>query len=193
MDEGLLGEIDGPFICLTAAILCHFLPCWQTEDFIDNVPFTRANCGGKMNSAYLWLSKVYGSLGAQASGYFRKPQVLNAGNGSADEKTGLLQCQIQTWIGTEKFSRDCMIQWIRGTFDARIAREWGNQVERTAGYSNDEEALRREFGMGPEPDGLESAGGVADDRRGIVDTSTVLLREPADAPCHTEEPARPRG
>ena len=146
-----------------------------------------------MNSAYLWFSKVYGSLGAQASGYFRKPQVLNAGNGSADEKTGLLQRQIQTWIGTEKFLRDRMIQRIRGTLEARIARERGKQVERTAGYSNDEEALRREFGMGPEPDGLESAGGVADDRRGIVDTSTVLSREPADAPCHNEEPARPRG
>ena len=77
--------------------------------------------------------------------------------------------------------------------EARIARERGKQVERTAGYSNDQEALRREFGMGPEPDGLESAGSVADDRRGIVDTSTVLSRKPADAPCHTEEPARPRG
>ena len=86
-----------------------------------------------------------------------------------------------------------MIQRIRGTLEARIARERGKQVERTAGYSNDEEVLRREFGMGPGPDGLESAGGVADDRRGIVDTSMVLSREPADAPCHTEEPARPRG
>ena len=86
-----------------------------------------------------------------------------------------------------------MIQRIRGTLEARIARERGKQVERTAGYSNDEEALRREFGMGPGPDGMESAGGVADDRRGIVDTSMVLSRESADAPCHTEEPARPRG
>ena len=193
MAEGFLGKIDGPFICLTAAILCHSLRCWRSGDFIDNVPFTRANCGGKMNSAYLWFSKVYGCLGAQASGYFRKPQVLNAGNGSADEKTGLLQRQIQTWIGTEKFLRDRMIQRIRGTLEARIVMEWGKQVERTARYSNDEEALRREFGMGPGPDGLESAGGVADDRRGIVDTSMVLSREPADAPCHTEEPARPRG
>ena len=96
MDKGFLGKIDGPFICLTAAILCHSLRCWRSEDFIDNVPFTRANCGGKMNSAYLWFAKVYGSLGAQTSGDFRKPEVLNAGNGSADEKTGLRQCQIQT-------------------------------------------------------------------------------------------------
>ena len=77
--------------------------------------------------------------------------------------------------------------------EARIARERGKQVERTTRYSNDEEALRWEFGMGPEPDGLESASGVANDRRGIVDTSTVLSREPADALCHNEEPARPRG
>jgi len=47
--------------------------------------------------------------------------------------------------------------------------------------------------MGPGPGGLESAGGVADERRGIVDTRMVLSREPADAPRHTKEPARPRG
>ena len=104
-----------------------------------------------MNSAYLWFTKVCGSLGAQASGYFGKPQVLNAGNGSANEKTGLLECQIEMWNGTEKVLRDHMIQRIRGTLEARIAREREKQVKRTAGYSNDEEALRREFGMGPGP------------------------------------------
>jgi len=146
-----------------------------------------------MNSAYLWFSNVCGSLGAQASGYFRKPQVLNAGNGSANVKTGLLERQIETWNGTEKVWQDHMIQRIRGTLEARIAREQGKQVERTAGYSNNEEGLRREFGMGPGPGGLESAGSVADERRGIVDTSMALSREPADTPRHTEEPARPRG
>ena len=86
-----------------------------------------------------------------------------------------------------------MIQWIRGTLEARIAREWGKQVERTARYSNHEEALRREFGMRPGPGGFESAGGVADEKKEIVDTSMALSREPADAPHHTQEPARPRG
>ena len=43
--------------------------------------------------------------------------------------------------------------------------------------------------MGSGLDGLESAGGVADDRRGIVHISMMLSREPADAPCHTEQPA----
>jgi len=193
MEEGFLGKIDGPFICLATAILCHSLRCWRTGDFIDNVPFTRANCGGKMNTAYLWFSKVCGSLGAQASGYFRKPQVLNVGNVSANEKTGLLEPQIETWNGTEKVWQDHMIQRIRGTLEARIAREQRKKGERTAGYSNDEETLRREFGMGPGRGGLESAGGVADERRGIVDTSMALSREPADVPRHTEEPARPRG
>ena len=114
-----------------------------------------------MNSTYLWFSKACGSLGAQASAYFRKPHVLNAGNGSAYEKTGLLEHQIETWNGTEKVWQDGMIQQIRGTLEARLAREQGKQVERTARYSNDEEALRREFGMGPGPGGLESACGVA--------------------------------
>ena len=86
-----------------------------------------------------------------------------------------------------------MIQWIRGTLEARIARERGKQVQGTAGYSNNEEALWQEFGIGPGTDGLESADGVADDRTVTVDTSMLLSREPADAPCHTEKPATPRG
>ena len=73
-----------------------------------------------MNSVYLWFSKVCGSLGAQASGYFRKPQVLNAGNRSANEKRGLLERQIETWNGTEKELRDHMIKRIRGTLQARM-------------------------------------------------------------------------
>ena len=77
--------------------------------------------------------------------------------------------------------------------EARIAREREKQVERTAGYSNDKETMRRQFGMGLGPGGFESAGGVADARRGIVHTSMALSRESADAPRHTEEPARPRG
>ena len=192
MDEGLLGKIHGQFICLTVAILCHSLQSWRTGDFIDNVPCTQANCGGKMNSGYLWFSKVYGTLGAQASGYFRKPQVLNVATGSANEKTSLLESQIPTWNDTLKILRDRIIQRIRGPLEARIAKEWGKQVERTDGYSNDEEAFWQEFGMGPRPDELESASGVADDRRGIVDTSMMLLREPVEAPCHAQEPARPR-
>ena len=118
MDERFLGRIDGPFIYLTAAILCYSLRYWWTGDFINNVPFTRANCGGKMNSAYLWFSKVCGSLGAQASRYLQKPHVLNAGNGSANEKTGLLEHQIETWNGTEKVWQDHMIQRIRDTLEA---------------------------------------------------------------------------
>jgi len=110
MDEGFLGKIDGHFICQTAAILCHSLRCWQTGDLIDNVPFVRDNCGGKMNSANLWFSKVCGSLDAQASGYFQKPQVLNAGNELANEKPGLLERQIETWNSTEKVWQDHMIQ-----------------------------------------------------------------------------------
>ena len=112
-------------------------------------------------------------------------QVLNAGSGSANEKTSLLERQIETWNGRVKVWQDHIIQRIRGTLKARIARERGKQVEKIAGYSNDEEALRREFGMGPGPGGFKSAGGVTDERREIVDTSMALSREPADAPCHT--------
>jgi hypothetical protein len=79
-DARFLGKIDGPFICLTAAMLCHSLRCWRTGIFIDKVVFTRSNAGGKINRADLWFSGVSGSLLAKASGYSRKPQVLETGD-----------------------------------------------------------------------------------------------------------------
>jgi len=60
-DEGFLDKIDGPFICLTAAILCHSLQCWWTGICIDNVAFTRATSGSKKNNVYWQVSKVSGS------------------------------------------------------------------------------------------------------------------------------------
>lgn len=50
-DAEFLGKIDGRFICLTAAMLCHSLRCWRTGIFIDKVAFTRSNAGGKINRA----------------------------------------------------------------------------------------------------------------------------------------------
>ena len=46
--------------------------------------------------------------------------------------------------------------------EARIAKERGKRVERTAGYDNDEDALRCEFGSNTELDELEAAGGLMD-------------------------------
>jgi len=60
-DEIFLDKIDGPFICLTADILCHSLRCWRTGICIDNVAFTRATSGGKKNNVYWQVSKVFGS------------------------------------------------------------------------------------------------------------------------------------
>jgi len=60
-DEGFLDKIDGPFICLTAAILCYSLQCWRNGICIDNVAFTRAASGGKKNNVYCQVSKVSGS------------------------------------------------------------------------------------------------------------------------------------
>jgi len=61
MDEGFLDKIDGAFICLTAAILCHALRCWRTGICMDNEAFTRATSGGKKNNVYWQVSKVSGS------------------------------------------------------------------------------------------------------------------------------------
>lgn len=46
--------------------------------------------------------------------------------------------------------------------EAKIAKERGKRVERTVGYDNDEDALRREFGSDTELDELEAAGGLVD-------------------------------
>jgi len=48
------------------------------------------------------------------------------------------------------------------TLEARIAKERGKRVEKTAGYDNDEDALRREFGSDTELDELEAASGLMD-------------------------------
>jgi len=46
--------------------------------------------------------------------------------------------------------------------EARIAKERGKRAERTAGYDNDEDASRREFGSDTELDELEATGGLVD-------------------------------
>jgi len=46
--------------------------------------------------------------------------------------------------------------------EARIAKEGGKRVERTAGYDNDEYALRRDSGSDTELDELEATGGLVD-------------------------------
>ena len=48
------------------------------------------------------------------------------------------------------------------TLEARIAKERGKPVARTAGYDNDEDPLRREFGSDTELDELDAAGGLVD-------------------------------
>jgi len=79
---------------------------------------------------------------------------------------GLLEGQIQTWYGKGEVWRGPIIDRIRTTLKARIKNERGKRVVRTEGYSNNEDALRRDFGIDPEVDGLEAAGGLGDTGRG---------------------------
>jgi len=48
---------------------------------------------------------------------------------------------------------------IKTTLGAKIAQKRGKRTERTAGYSNDDDALRQEFGIDLEPEVSESARG----------------------------------
>jgi len=58
--------------------------------------------------------------------------------------------------------------------EARIAKERGKPVERTAGYDNDEDTLRWEFGSDTELEELQAA-------RGFVDTGGHGRQEPRRA------------
>ena len=47
LDDGFLGKINGPFLCLSIAMLCHALQCWQSGSYIDDISFMRSNSRGK--------------------------------------------------------------------------------------------------------------------------------------------------
>jgi len=93
---------------------------------------------------------------------------------------------------------------VRTTLDARIAKEWGKPVERTAGYDNDEEVLKREFGSDTKLDELEAAGGLVDTGGGHgrqeprrehgpnpgALVGAAQFQDPGEAESHVEETDR---
>jgi len=82
---------------------------------------------------------------------------------STDRERGLLERQIQTWGNTGERFLGLIIERIRTSLEAKIAQDQGKHVERTAGYSNDDNALRREFGIDLEPEVSESTTGCYTD------------------------------
>jgi len=64
------------------------------------------------------------------------------GDKPPNEMIGLLERQIQTWDGMGEVWRGRIIELIKTPLKARIEKERGNGVERTEGYSNDEDTLR---------------------------------------------------
>jgi len=87
--------------------------------------------------------------------------------------------------------------------EAKIAKERGKRVERTVGYDNDEDPLRREFGSDTELDELETAGGWVDSGRhsqrelqqehganpGVL-VGAAQFQEPRDTESQVEETDR---
>jgi len=75
---------------------------------------------------------------------------------------------------------------------AKIAQERGKHAERTAGYSNDDDALRREFGIDLKPEVSESVRGsradLSDAIGGLVESA--LSGELANAREQVGESAR---
>jgi len=68
-----------------------------------------------------------------------------------------LERQTQTWQNTGERFQGLIIERIKTALGAKIAQERGKRAERTAGYANDNDALRREFGIDREPEESESA------------------------------------
>ena len=84
--------------------------------------------------------------------------------------------------------------------EATIAKERGKRVERTVGYDNDEDALRRQFGSDTDLDELETAASRADlgrhsqrepQREHEANPGALVgaaqFREPRDTESHVEE------
>ena len=63
--------------------------------------------------------------------------------------TGMFKRQLDTWDKCRGFQTR-IIARIREKLEETIARERNTGLERTMGYSDNLEALRQEFGMGPE-------------------------------------------
>ena len=63
--------------------------------------------------------------------------------------TGMFICELESWDKSRGFPTR-IIARIREKLEEKLAREPITGVERTMGYSNILEALRQEFGMGPE-------------------------------------------
>src|SRR5205807_825118 len=130
LNDEFLARINDPFICLSAAILCHSLRCWQSGIFVDEINFTRSNSRGKDQKHPLWI-----------------------GNNQANGKIGLLERQLRTWANTPVQFQALIVQRITGILEERIARGQKTRIESTVGYADNLDALCREFGINPEDAG----------------------------------------
>ena len=63
--------------------------------------------------------------------------------------TGMFKRQLDTWAKRRGFQTRTITR-IRERLEEKIGRERNTGVERTMGYSDNQDALRWEFGMGPE-------------------------------------------
>jgi len=63
--------------------------------------------------------------------------------------TGLFKHQLDTGANCREFQTQ-IIRRIREKLEQRIAKEYNTSVERTMEYSDNLEASREEFGMGPQ-------------------------------------------
>ena len=66
-----------------------------------------------------------------------------------EDVTGLFKCRLDTWNKSEGFQTG-IIGRIKEKLEERIAKKRNTDVERTMRYSDNLEALRQEFGIGPE-------------------------------------------
>ena len=165
LNDEFLARINGPFICLSAAILCHSLRCWQSGIFVDEINFTRSNSRGKDQKHSLYT-----------------------GNNQANGKIGLLERQLRTWANTPAQFQALIVQRITSILEERIARGRKTRIESTVGYADNLDALRREFGINPVEAGSQSIS-VRGARTRSGDSQQELQEEERDPLAGLIDPA----
>ena len=120
VDKGFKDKINGNFLCLISAAICHTLRAWQTGTYLEPRDFKRETSLG--------MSLVPG----------RTRFVTDTGK-------ELLQRQLRTWGNIPGNLQEGILNHVRNALKDQITRDQGPEEEITIGYEDDHEALQAEL------------------------------------------------
>jgi hypothetical protein len=120
VDKHFKDKINGNFLCLISAAICHTLRAWQTGTYVEPRDFKRETSLGML-------------------------QVPQRTRLIADTGKDLLQRQRRTWGNIPGNLREKILQHIRNAVQDHITQNHGPEKEITIGYEDDHEALEAEL------------------------------------------------